>query len=437
MDYLNFWDAHKKAFDEWVNFSQKATETYAGKKESNESFMPVMQDYYNQMKNIFESSVNITDPKDSLQHAAGQFKKWMDAQYDFASKWGKLYRDQSARYGIQIPETGFNGAKENFEKNMKTWQEWMEQTNNSLQGNILSKIPETMQGYYKNFASAYSNLYSNWSAFEKMIRTGITQKEIIDQYFSPKAYESFINKFMNFKTVSHPDELVAESKKYFDRCIAMISTLSPDSSPVLSFWKSKLEDFSASNFSPMFKAVLDLNRLLANEMNTGMQMGPEGKEIKAVKILRDMQFYYTVFVVKTAELQSKVYQSGSTALPAVLEEYYSKFKASQQLPEYKEFFEKYVTALESRMDEMLHTKEYSEMQAEITKSIAVLKGKYNELCELFLNDSPLVTRSQLDELAQENAALRSKLRKLEEKMEAALGKEKKSTERKKHTTTEV
>lgn len=435
MEYINFWDAQKKAFDEWMALSQKTMESFSAKKSAGsggdmtEEPAKLLQDYFSRLQNVFAGSLNMQDPKEALQNAPAQFQKWMEVQNEFAAGWAKLYKEQSAKYGLKVPDTEWPAAgKEAFEKGIKTWQEWLQQTDSWLQGGILSKIPENMQGHYKNFASSYSDLYRYWNEFEKMIRMGITQKEIIDQYFSPKAYQSFINKFMNFKPVANPDELIAESKKYFDRHIALLSNLSPDASAAGNFWKTKSEEFSASNFSPLYKAVLDLNRLMKNEMNIGFHFLEEGKETKAAKILRDMQFCYTVYVVKTAELQTKVYQAGSTALPTVLEEYYNGFKTQQQVPEYRAFFEKYVSALETRMDTVLHTKEYSVLQAEIAKASVELKAKYNELCELFLSDSPVVTRSQMDEMAQDNATLRTKLRSMEEKLDMLAGSEKKTTQ---------
>lgn len=410
-------DNQKKVYDYWTDFTKKAVSNMNGNTPKSESPMDLMKTYFEEQKSLLEEFSKI-DPKEALEKSPENFKKWMTLQTEFAERWAKSYREGAEKFGVKTPQ--YEMPKEPFtamENGIKQWADWSKQANDWLKTNILSKMPTEMQGHYKNFSASYADLYKQWESFSKMIQFGATQKEIVDKYFSTDAYKSFIDKFMNFKSIGNVNEVLENANNYFEEYIAALGKLAPNANDMSQNWKKMLEQFASSDLSPLFKTALELNSQLQHNSQPLFNI-VEGKEAKAAKILRDIQFAYTAYIVKSSDMQTKVYQAGSTVLPEVLKSYYEGVKEGNKLPNYQEFYTQYINALEKVILVVLESSEYSVLQSDVAKTGVTVKAKYEELVELAFSDMPFVMKSQVDDVALENATLRKKLRDVEARLAA-------------------
>lgn len=429
----------KKVYDYWTDFTKKAVSGMNGTSPKSETPADLIKAYFEEQKSLFEDLTKTTDPKEALEKSPENFKKWVAIQTDFADRWLKVTRENAEKMGIKTPQ--YDMPKEPLaamENGIKQWSDWSKQANDWIKSNVLSKMPAEMQGHYKNFSTSYADLYKYWESFSKMIQFGATQKEVIEKYFSADAYKGFIDKFMNFKGIGNVNEVLENANNFFEEYIAAVGKLAPSGADLNQNWKKMLEQFASSDLSPLFKVTLDLNNQLQHNSQPLFNIA-EGKEAKAAKVLRDIQFAYTAYVVKTADMQTKVYQAGSTVLPDVLKGYYESAKEGAQLPNYQDFYTQYINALEKAILVVLQSSEYSVLQSDVAKTGVTVKAKYEELVELLLSDMPFVMKSQIDDVALENATLRKKLRDLEsrlakiEKAESPAKEAPKASEKKKLT----
>lgn len=414
--FENIIDNQKKMFDYWTDLSKKTMSSWSNTAPKTDNPADLLKEYYDRQKAFFEDLAKISDPKEAFMKSPDNFKKWMDVQTEFADRWQKLYKDSASQFGVKMPEWTPGDTTKGFESGMKDWQSWVKQSNDWIRENLLAKMPAPMQEHYKSFSASYSDLHKYWESFSKMIQFGITHKEVIDKYFSPEAYKIFVDKFMGFRALGNVDELLDNANKFFDEYTSALSKYAPSGADMSEQWKKMLNNFASSDLSPMFKTILDLNDNLHHEISPYLSVMGEGKEMKMVKILKDIQFAYVAYILKTADMQTKVYQAGTLALPQVMKEYYEDYKVSNEMPDYKTFYNKYINELENCITEVLKSDEYSVMQSDVAKTGITVKAKYEDLIELMFSDMPFLMKSQGDDIALENATLRKKLRALEERV---------------------
>lgn len=410
-------DTQKKAFDYWTDFSKKAADSFSrNSRKAADTPADLLKEYYEFQKSFFEEMAQVGDPKEILQKSPERFKNWVDVQTEFAERWLKLYKESAEGYGTKIPSWDVSNPMKSFATSTNDLNGWIKQSSDWLRDNVINKMPPQMQGYYKDYSASYSDLFKHWESFTKMMQYGITQKEVIDKFFTPDAYKDFVNKFMSFQSVGNPNEILDNANKYFEQMIANFSQFSPTSASMNDSWKKTLEQLSSSDLSPLFKGVFDMGTQLNHEISPYLNILGEGKEVKITRLLKDIQFAYIAYVVKNSDMQTKVYQAGTVALPTILKEFAENFTKTKDLPEYKAFYSAYINELEKCIMVVLESKDYSVLQNEVAKSAIAVKSKYDELIELMFSDLPFMMKSQADEIALENATLRKKLRSLEERI---------------------
>jgi predicted flap endonuclease-1-like 5' DNA nuclease len=415
-------DSQKKAFDYWTDFSKKAATSFAANgRKAADTPATLLQEYYEFQKSFFEEMSKVGDPKEIFAKSPERFKNWVDVQTEFAERWLKLYKENAEGYGAKIPQwdmlsnpmkgfdSGFNGGLNDLNGFIKKSSDW-------LRDNVIEKMPPQMQAYYKDFSASYSDLHKYWESFTKMMQYGITQKDIIEKYFSPDAYKTFVDKFMGFKSFGDTNELLDNANSYFEQMIANVSKFAPNATNVNEAWKKTAEQLASNNFSPLFKNAMDMSSQLQHELAPIFNIMGEGKEVKIARLLKDIQFAYVAYVVKSSDMQTKVYQAGSVALPSILKTFSEKYTKTQDLPEYKAFYSAYINELEKHILTVLESSDYSILQNEVAKAGIAVKSKHDELIELMFSDLPFMMKSQADDIALENSTLRKKLRSLEERI---------------------
>ncbi|MBL7818827.1 MAG: hypothetical protein JNL70_27760 [Saprospiraceae bacterium] len=413
----SIFDSQKKAFDYWTDFSKKTMSSFGqnGRKAA-DTPADLLKEYYEFQKSFFEEMTKVGDPKEVFEKSPGRFKNWIDVQTEFTERWLKLLKENTENQGFKMPEWDFANPMKNLGNSANDLNGWLKKSSDWLRDNVLSKMPPQMQGYYKDFSASYSDLYKYWESFTKLIQYGVTQKEIVEKYFSPDAYKDFVNKFMGFTNVGNPSEVLDNANKYFEQMIANASKFAPSAASVNDSWKKMMEQAAGNDLSPLFKGVLDMNTQLQHEIAPMFNIMGEGKEVKIIRLLKDIQFAYVAYVVKSADMQTKVYQAGTVALPTILKKYAEKYAQTQDLPDYKAFYSAYVNELENAIMVVLESGEYSILQNEVAKAGIAVKSKYDELIELMFSDLPFMMKSAADDIALENATLRRKLRALEERV---------------------
>jgi predicted flap endonuclease-1-like 5' DNA nuclease len=277
-------------------------------------------------------------------------------------------------------------------------------------------MPSTMQPHYTNFLEAYNYMAKFWEPINQFIRNGVTNEETLKKFFSKDSYQNIVNQIMGFRTIGNTSELIETVNSWFEKVLEFTRGEWEDFDSINQRWKEQTKDiFQTDQFSG-FKVASNFNNRLRDQLIPFYNVMAQGRETEIAKYLRDLQFAYISFILKSTELQSQVYEAGQFALPDTIKKYSQEFKEQQKVPNYDDFFKKYVNELENQILKVLHSDEYSKLQSEVSATGTNMQSMSQKMMELMFVDLPFLTKSDGDDFAKENSALRKKVRTLEQRL---------------------
>ena len=413
-----FLEGQKKAFDFWTDTSKKMMNTLAepfGEGTEKEDFL---SSWFASQKKIWEEAMTFSDLKKVYDQTPEKLRDWAKLQTEFAQKWMDFYAKNADRMGVKLPPVNGTAGPDFFTKTPKEWTEWIEQANKWWQDNLMMKLPYPQDFHFKNFNDLYKNMFQLWEPMRRMIQYGIDDWKGIDMFIKPEEYQKIIGQFIGIKPITNVPELLKQANEMFVQSASWLEDLSTGMKDIQAQWKMIGENLSAWNPGHALQVVLGLNEALQDNMDSMYNMAGQNKEVEMARIIKDIQFTYTAFILRTAEMQGKVMQVGQYALPETIQFFGEKLKEGKELPDYQTFFNEYANILEKYMIEVFESKEYSLMQNEVAKAGVTVKSKMDQLTELAFSDFPFLMQSHADEVAIENRALRKKIRSLEQRMAA-------------------
>ncbi len=408
-----FFEGQRKMMDWWADASQKMMDTVSEKKEEPNTHTDYMQELFERQRALLEEASLLSSPKEIMEKGPEQYKKWMDLQIDFYRKWTGAYRAEAEKMGFQWPDLNGYAPDRVFQKNWSVWTDQMAQNQQWLKKNILDKLPGAMRPHYLNFTDIYEDMQKRWSAFQQMIQFGVYDQKMIERFFAPLQYKEMINKLMGFQLPAAAHEGMEKMNEMMDAYLKYVEQLSPSMENWQKNWESYLKKWGESGHASLLQATMDINQRLKDSMEPFLPAVGYNKMGRYAEILKDIQFTYTAFLMRTNELQALLYQAGRQTLPETIQALYDEYKSSSEMPSFDHFFQHFIDRLEKDLTGVLDSREYSHLQAEVSKMGVLVKAKLDELIELSFDQTPFMMKSSGDELSKELYSLRRKVRELE------------------------
>ncbi|MEL7120022.1 MAG: poly(R)-hydroxyalkanoic acid synthase subunit PhaE [Bacteroidota bacterium] len=407
-------EGQKQAMEFWTNLSNKFTDSM--KPKSSYPGSEFLMDWYKKQQDFFNQMQTGTK-NTSMPNLPELYKQWTNLQNDFSKQWASYYDTNSPKWAIDFPS--FNGTSvpnKYFEEGIAQWQKWLTDGNKWMNDELISKMPFNMRPHFTNFLDTYDTLQSYWEPITQIIQNGFNDKSLFENYFSMDTYQNMINQLMGFKPVGNVSELIDSVNQWFDSYISNTQKEWGSFTTVSQSWKEQMQESFKMGNTPYFQFATDLNTRLRDQLTPFLNVMAQGKQTETIKLLRDIQFAYITFVLKSSELQSKVYESGQFVLPDLVRKHYEAFQKTKNLPEFQDFFNEYINELENTILEVLSSNQYSVMQSELAKIGTSMKSMTDKVLELMMGDFPFLTKTEGDDIAQETQSLRTKIRTLEARL---------------------
>lgn len=413
-------EGQKQAIDFWSKMSDQYNQAFKsnGNSKKEEPKLDFVSEWLNQQQQLWQAAMQIGDPQKAFQEAPEQFRKWVEINQSYVENWTSFAKNNADKLGISWPGSTDFYSKNQFEQGIKQWNTWIDQSAQALREQLMTKLPFGMQAHFNSFLKSYDGLYQYWETFIRMIQNGLIDPSIIDKYFSQQAYQKLINELMGFQPIGNVSELIDGVNRWFEKLLSAGHASQSDFSSISENWQNKMKGYWTKESIPFFQMANEFNQQLRDQLLPFYNLMAQGRAAEIARLQRDMQFGYISYILKTAELQTKVYESGQFVLPDLIRTYYKEFQNDKTLPEYEDFFKAYINKQEEVILEVLHSDAYSSLQSEVAATGTQLKYTSEKMMELAMNDLPFLTKSEGDDFAKENAALRRKIRSLEQRLTA-------------------
>lgn len=416
-------EGQKKAWDLWTETSKKALAQFEQMNTTKAPKQDMLGDWFKMQKQMWEQAAKITQMP-GFEQSPEQMQRWAKMQTEYAQNWLKLYMQNAANpnMGMNMPMAmpgAFGMTAPNFGQAPKEWQDWMNKTNTWLKDNILVKLPFPQGFHYQNFNSLYEGMYQYWEPIQRMMQSGITDWKGIEMFMKPDAYKEIVGMFMGFKPTGDISGMLKQANDYFEQYGSWFKQMGANPGNWQEQWQQLFDAAKIGQGSPnMLHAILDINNTVRDGLESLYNVAGQTKEVEMAKLIKDIQFTYIAFIIKTVEMQSKVLNASQYALPDTMKRFSKQLAQGSKMPDYQTFFNEYINDLEVYMIQTLQSQEYSIIQSEVAKAGITVKSKLDKLVELAMSDLPFLMQSHSDEVAVETSALRAKVRKLEHRLAA-------------------
>jgi len=411
----NILEGQKKVWDFWAETSRKTAEQFNGTFQPKK---PKAEDYlgswFEMQKKLWEEGMRVANLKEIFDQDPQRLQKWANMQTEFAQQWMDFYTQNVERLGVSIPKmNGASSTPNPFQMaTPKQWTDWVEQSNKWMKDALSAKLPFPQNFHFNNFNELYNNMLQYWSPIQKMMQFDISSWNGMSNFIQPEAYQKIVGQFMGYKPGMDYSKMMEQTNELFDQYIGWLNDYTENAGQMRGQMKGFTEQMAQAG-NPFFHVVLSMNEHIQEGLESFYNVAGQTKEVEMAKTIKDIQFAYIAFLMKTVDMQSMVYRAGQFALPDAIQHFSKKYQEDKALPSYQEFFNGYVNILEGYMIEVLESDEYSKLQADVAQTGIQVKSRMDGLIELAFADFPFLMQSHSDEVAVETNALRKKVRSLE------------------------
>ncbi len=403
-----FVNTQKDMMDAWKNYVGKIE----APKMPNGEWQSLYENWYNEQKQILEESGKIVNPKEMMENWPDQYQKMIEIQTNYAKKWGELYQSS---FNTSQPTENMEG----WMKLMKTQYDLLQQMSSNMQEAFRqqfgSMIPFNNLSSMEGIANAYSEMAKYWENILKSIQGG-KPFEFADmhQWMSPQSYQDFLEKLMN---INIPDMMKESAERTQQMFSNYTEWLTNQTSGFTQNFMGQPDMPYPFGMDAWFKFAQEMQNKLESSFAPMLHLTDQGKMSEMANLAREAQKEYMNYMVKGTEVQVKFLEAGQSALPETIDTMQTKFKETQKLPTYEEFFTAFINTLENHLIKVFETESYSGLQNDLAAASVKVKNRVERYLELAMEGAPFALRSETSEIVKEIQELRRKVRKLEKMVE--------------------
>ncbi len=370
------------------------------------------------------------------------FKKWYDSQMSFFNQ----------NNGTDA-HTGMNFFNTWMENQMNMAKEWM----NNVQSNFSGMMNNNMNEDMKNAQSNMMNIYNNWmnsmnSAYSEMTKnfSNMTTKDNFSGMFNnAEMYMNMFNMWMPmmksiqdksftpemFKNMMNMDQFKGMMDKMFGmqpdfmKNMMNMNMMTENGKKMMEMNKGMFDNMKNNmmNMMPkgndMFGTMMTNYTNMMNMMNESsapiMKMMTPGSSKASLEMMNELSNEFAQYQMKNAQMQYMMYTTGMKAMDEVAENIYSKLQKGESMNDFMKVYQEWLNTNDKHFVSLFSTDEYSKMQAELNTLGMKMKRHMDMQMEKMLNNVPVATRSEMDELYKVIHELRKRINTLEKQIDNA------------------
>lgn len=353
------------------------------------------------------------------------FSAMMPPPQDMFAQWNRFAEAGTSSFAL------FGSVAKMYEQ----WRHFSQSWGVSVQ-KMYSPFVETMpngvaKDTFRNMlsgANVYMKLFEFWMPAFEMLKSGKTPtREEIQNLLNPAKYKEVIDSVFEFMIPSATQDLFAQMNSFAQSLHASTNQASQAMMVLMEQNAQMIFGMMANNPEAALKvyntmmsgyqqALSSMNALPANQRQSEM--------IGLAQRILERFGEYTTGITK---FQYALYLGGQKAVEKVADQFFSAARSGRTLTNFDDVFASWVETSEKIFGEIFDTKEYALLQNTLGQTSSLLHKDFEQLFEVMLKDFPVVTRSQVDELAKTVFELKRKVRELEKQGAEAAGSEEEPT----------
>jgi class III poly(R)-hydroxyalkanoic acid synthase PhaE subunit len=356
-----------------------------------------------------------------MPEATEYFDSWLNSQKATIENW----MDMTKNFQKTFMGLGDSGGGMVHEYN-NLYNSWIKTVGNFFD-NMMTSFPIGVgkDAFAKLFtgADAYVKLYDFWRPInEAMLKKEVTLQNFKD-FMDPSKYKDIVDKIFGFNQPETMTELFGQSSKLLETWGTSIQNF------VKPWGDAMQKNFAA--FPGLAEGKTDANLNIIHNMYNAFQqtagkalkMPQVGKDRVKLELMMSCIDKYSVYAAKNTEFRYVIYQTGQKAMEKVTKAIADKLAKGAEVKHYDEFFKIWTDENEDEYYKLFKTEKFSKLQGDVLAAAMDSRKHVHKLMELYLDDFPVVVRSEMNDLYLTVYQLRKRVRSLEQSLKNSSTKE--------------
>jgi hypothetical protein len=443
MENKNFFEAwletQKQLMDNWKESNQKLQESVKSGNTATDGFTIYQEWLAKQTEITKKATEQVSETgKASFEKASEAFKNqanlgevynnWMKSQQENAAKAFESFKSFTPSFnGLN----GFNSFN-NFSNPADMTKNWMETSKNMYEqytknfGNYSSPFSDwtknfsndTTKDAWKNLADVNKGFFSffeQWKPAFDAAQNNQFNAEWFRNAFNPSSFRELMDKTIEQISPSQMRDLFTQfqnwsemaknySKNAYSQWVNQLPENVRTSTP-FTFWQNQMENANNNPFTAYHKSVMPL-----------VSFFNPGKETEMQELTVTVLEKTATYGQKLNEMQRILYVNGAKLWESFVTENAEKIRKGTDMSNTQEVFQKWVAYCEESLIGIYRGEEYSKIQAELLDLSLEIRQKNEKIQEIALANTPVVLRSEADELYETIYELRKRVSALEKQL---------------------
>jgi uncharacterized membrane-anchored protein YhcB (DUF1043 family) len=274
---------------------------------------------------------------------------------------------------------------------------------------------DNFSGMFNN-AEMYMNMFNMWMPMMKSIQ---------DKSFTPEMFKNMMN-MDQFKNMM--DKMFGMQPDFMKNMMNM-NMMTDNGKKMMEMNKGMFDNMKNNMMNMMpkgndiFGTMMTNYSNMMNMMNESsaplMKMMTPGSSKASLEMMNELSNEFAHYQMKNAQMQYMMYTTGMKAMDEVAENIYSKLQKGESMNDFMKVYQEWLNTNDKHFVSLFSTDEYSKMQAELNTLGMKMKRHMDMQMEKMLNNVPVATRSEMDELYKVIHELRKRINTLEKQIDNA------------------
>jgi len=403
--FNTFAEAQKQAVESLANATEKMAKTM--NMDLNSDFFKKWYD--SQMSFFTQNTAN-----GSTTEGINFFNTWMNNQMNMASEWMKNV--QNTFSGMATNNMN-EEVKNQYNTMMNIFNSWTTNMNNMYTemmknvGNMNTK--ENLSGMFNN-AEMYMNMFNMWMPMMKAIQDKSFTPDMFKNTMNMDQFKNMMDKMFNMqpdfmKNMINMNMMTENGKKMMEMNKGMFDTMK----------NNMMSMMPAGNdmFTNMMNNYTNMWNMMHESAAPIMKMMTPGSQKASVEMMNELAQEFAHYQMKNAQMQYMMYTTGLKAMEEVADNIYNKLHKGEDMNNFMKVYQEWLNTNDKHFVNLFSTAEYSKMQAELNTLGMKMKRHMDMQMEKMLNNVPVATRSEMDELYKVIHELRKRINTLEKQID--------------------
>jgi len=371
-----------------------------------ETQMNVMKQWMDNTMQSAEHARELFSGKSTNDGAAVMnfYEQWMKSQTEMMQRWMEsAQKSQTFMSDYMNASTSSLGAMNQVFKLYDSWRNlastWTVPTNTPW-GKMM-EMPKVLQDSLKQMfgsSNAYMSVMEFWMPLFRAMQEYPMDMEKIREYMEPARYKDVLDRVFDFASPKAMQDYMTQMQEFTKQFTASAQDSTKQLAQMMEKNSKALAEMMMGNPDHAMKLYNSMMSNYRKAFDMMMDMSGARKDSEAVKLASELVKRSSDYAVKLAEFQYSVYTTSQKAVEKVVEMATETAQKPEIFQSYDAFFKAWTEMNEEAFDHLFTSKEFKKLQKELTDSGVEVRNTFQGMMELFLQDYPVVLRSEVEEL---------------------------------------